>query len=123
MTIDQAIKLADTLQPNPYPRDWKLRRLSALDGRIYNEVLRRHADCPLADFRGYDDAHGDTELLVPAPYAEDVYLHFLQAQIDRENGETARYNRAITLYNNGFRAFQNHYRSCHRPLSEGSFRL
>ena len=37
MTIDQAIKLADTLQPNPYPRDMKLRWLAMLDGRIFNE--------------------------------------------------------------------------------------
>ena len=123
MTIDQAIKLADSLQPNPYPRDMKLRWLGKLDGRIFTEVLARHADCPISQFGGYDDALGTTQLLVPFPYDEDLYISFLQAQIDRENGETARYNRAVTLYNAAFRAFENHYHRCHAPIGCGGFRL
>ena len=123
MTIDRAIKLADTLQPNPYPRDMKLRWLGKLDGRIFHEVLACHADCPISDFHGYDNAGGDTLLLVPYPYDEDLYISFLQAQIDRENGETARYNRSVTLYNSAFRAFQNHYHRSHLPVGCGGFRL
>ena len=77
MTIDQAIKLADTLQPNPYPRDMKLRWLAMLDGRIFNEIWAVHEDCPFESFGNYDDADGTMPLLVPAPYDEDVYRHFL----------------------------------------------
>ena len=123
MTIDQAIKLADALQPNPYPRDMKLRWLSMLDGRIFNEVWKVHEGCVLSDFLGYDQADGSQSLLVPAPYDEDVYRHFLCSRVDLENGETARYNRSVTLFNSALEAYVKHYRRNHRPLSGGAFRL
>lgn len=123
MTIDQAIKLVDHLRPNPYPRDLKLRWLSMLDGRIFSEVLAVHTGCPEVPFQGYDGAGGDTELLVPPPYDQDLYNYFLQSRIDLENGEASRYNRSVTFYNEAFRAFANHYRRTHRPLGGGGFRL
>lgn len=123
MTIDQAIKLADTLQPNAYPRDMKLRWLAMLDGRIYNEIWATHEGCPIKRFVGYDYADGTQPLLVPAPYDEDVYRHFLCSRMDLENGETARYNRSVTLFNSGLEAYRKHYRAKHRPLSGGAFRL
>ena len=123
MTIDQAIKLADTLQPNPYPRDMKLRWLAMLDGRIFNEIWAVHEDCPFESFGNYDDADGIMPLLVPAPYDEDVYRHFLCSRMDLENGEAARYNRSVTLFNSGLEAYKKHYRSKHRPLHKGVFRL
>ena len=121
MTIDQAIALCDALRPNQYPRKLKIGWLSKLDGRIFRELLMTHADCPTDSAPSYDDAtDGGTQLLVPAPYAEDLYNYFLQAQIDKENGETTRYNQAITMYNSAFRAFANDYRRSHLPLSAGS---
>ena len=123
MTIDQAIKLADTLQPNPYPRDMKLRWLGMLDGRIFAEVLSVHEGCPAQCFEGYEHADGSTPLLVQPPYDEDVYVHFLRSRIDLENGEATRYNRSVTLYNSAFEAFENHYRREHRPLQRGVFHM
>lgn len=121
MTIDQAIALCDALRPNQYPRELKIRWLSKLDGRIFRELLMTHGDAPADSFAGYDDtADGSTALLVPSPYAEDVYNYFLQAQIDKENGETTRYNQSITMYNSAFRAFANDYHRSHLPLSAGS---
>ena len=120
MTIDQAIAMCDALRPNHYPRELKIGWLSKLDGRIFYELLMTHADCPMASFAGYDDTtDGSTELLVNAPYAEDVYNYFLQAQIDKENGETTRYNQSITMYNSAFRAYANDYRRRHLPVSAG----
>ena len=123
MTIDQAIKLADTLQPNAYPRDMKLRWLAMLDGRVFAEVLAVHEDCPFSDFGNYDLAEGTQVLLVPPPYDGDVYYYFLQSRMDLENGEAARYNRSVTLFNSAYEAFVKHYRRSHRPLSQGVFRL
>ena len=62
----------------------------------------------------------DTELLIPYPYDEDIYNYFLQANMDKENGETAKYNQSITLYNNAFLAFQNYYNRTHLPIGGGS---
>lgn len=120
MTIDQAIALCDALRPNGYPRGLKVGWLSKLDGRIFRELLMTHADCPSDSFTGYEDTtDGATQLLVPAPYCDDIYNYFLQAQIDKENGETTRYNQSITMYNAAFRAYENHYHRCHLPVSAG----
>lgn len=120
MTINQAIALCDALKPNQYPRELKVGWLSKLDGRIFRELLMAHEDCTVTDFAGYTDTtDGDTVLLVPAPYGEDVYNYFLQAQIDRENGETTRYNQSITMYNSAFRAFANDYHRSHLPVAAG----
>ena len=120
MTINQAIALCDELRPNGYPRGLKIGWLSKLDGRIFHELLMTHADCPVDGFTGYEDTtDGDTQLLVPAPYCDDIYNYFLQAQIDKENGETTRYNQSITMYNAAFRAYESHYHRCHLPLCAG----
>ncbi|MBQ3011341.1 MAG: hypothetical protein IJD81_09140 [Oscillospiraceae bacterium] len=121
MTIDQAIAMCDALRPNRYPRALKIGWLGKLDGRLFRELLMTHADCPADSFEGYDaSTDGTTELLVPDPYAQDIYNYFLQAQIDKENGETTRYNQSITMYNSSFRAFANDYHRTHLPLSVGS---
>lgn len=119
MTIDQAIKLADTLKPNGYPKDMKVLWLSKLDGQIFAEVLASHEDCPFDAFRGYEEADGGTQLLVPYPFAEDIYKHFLHAQIDKENGEMTKYNQNITLYTAAFQSYANYYNRTHRPKSAG----
>lgn len=120
MTVNQAIALCDALRPNQYPRELKIGWLSKLDGRIFHELLMTHADCPVTEFAGYDPSSGeDSVLLVPAPYDEDVYNYFLQAQIDKENGETTRYNQSVTMYNAAFRAYENYYHNGHLPLAAG----
>ena len=122
MTIAQALALCDRLQPNPYPDDLKIRWLSELDGQIFLEVHQCHAGCP-ESFQPYEPGESQRALLVPAPFADELYLSYLQSCMDRENGEIARYNRSIALYNSAYLRYQNHYRRHHRPLSAGPFRL
>ena len=119
MTLAEAISLVDKLKPNQYVESFKIKWLSKLDGQIYKEVFLTHEDCPIESFDGYSIDSQNTELLVPYPYDEDIYNYYLQAQIDKENGETAKYNQSITLYNNAFLAFQNWYNRTHTPISIG----
>ena len=116
MTVAEAISIVDKLRPNQYRDTFKIKWLSKLDGLIFKEVFQTHADSPIESFDGYDENAQNTELLVPYPYDEDIYNYFLQAQIDKENGETGKYNQSITLYNNAFLAFQNWYNRTHAPL-------
>lgn len=116
MTIEEAVGLVDRLKPNHYDHEQKVRWLSKLDGQIFREVITTHAGRRPHEFRGYDDALPDTPLLVPYPYDEDVYNYFLQAQIDKENGEIAKYNQDIGLYNSAFKAYADWYNRTHRPL-------
>ena len=120
MTIAEAITLVDKLKPNQYTETMKKNWLSKLDGMVFKEVFQTHADNPIESFEGYEEAGMDTELLIPYPYDEDIYNYFLQANMDKENGETAKYNQSITLYNNAFLSFQNWYNRTHLPISSGT---
>lgn len=120
MTIKEAIDLVDKLKPNSYPYLVKVKWLSKLDGQIYREVFATHEGNLAEGFHGYDDAEPERILLVPYPYDADIYTYFLQAQIDKENGEIAKYNQAITLFNTSYAAFQAWYNREHKPISVGS---
>ena len=122
MTIKEAISLVDRLKPNQYESDLKLQWLSKLDGMIHQEIILTHVHSEnAAEFAGYTANTGeDTELLVPYPYAEDVYNYYLQSMIDRENGESAKYNQSAAMYNAAFNQFQNWYNRNNRPLPYAS---
>jgi len=122
MTLSQAITRCDQLQPNPYPDELKICWLQELDGQIYRELHQCCRDCP-PEPPAYTPTQPQQPLLVPQPYAGDLYTSYLQACMDRENGEIARYNRSIALYNSAYLRYQNHYRRSHRPLNAGPFRL
>lgn len=118
MTISEAITLVDKLKPNQYSEEVKIKWLSKLDGQIFREIFQTHEESPIDSFDGYDEsagAVGATELLVPYPYDEDIYNYFLQAQMDKENGETFKYNQSITMYNNAFLTFQSYWTRTRMP--------
>lgn len=107
MTVHEAITLTDGLVHNTYTRAEKLGWLQTLEGLIAREIL---SGC-----QGLEDPEppvftqetpGDTLLLAPAPF-DQVYLHYLAAQIHCCNGELERYNNAIALFQAAFDAFRN----------------
>ena len=93
----------DGLEPNQYSPEQKLRWLSILDGKIYEEVLRPREREPKG-FKEY--ANGNEELLVPFPYGDDVYLNYLQAMVALENAETQRYNKRLQFFNNAYAEYE-----------------
>lgn len=117
MTINEAIEMVDRLKPNQYEHEQKVGWLSKLDGMIYEEIISTHEGNELESFEGYKNASPDTELLVKYPYDEDVYNYFLQAQIDKENGEMSKFNQSITLYNNSYKIFSDAYTRKHRFIT------
>ena len=60
----------------------------------------------------------ETVLLVPAPF-ENIYLRWLEAQIDYANGEYTKYNNAIITYNAEYDDFAKYYARNNMPLSAG----
>ena len=116
MTINEAISSLDALKHNTYTRSDKVTWLSRLDHRIQQEILDTHEASACMGFPGdTDDTDGDTELLVPAPY-DEVYLRWMEAQIDYHNGEYGKYNNSITMYNQAYAAYRNYYNRTHMPL-------
>lgn len=119
MTIRQAIDRVDALKFNTYHQTDKIQWLSRLDWNILHGILELH-DGTNTDFTGYDDnTDPNTQLLVPPPY-DEVYIRWLEAQIDYHNGEYDKYNASITMYNTAFEAFANYYKRSHMPKPKGS---
>lgn len=113
MTVLEIINRADTLEPNAYSADEKIRWLSNLDGKIFEEVIKTH-EGGTENFTPYST--GDEELLLAEPYGEDVYTHYIAAMIAAGNSEASRYNQQIAMYNANYGQWFNWYNRTHRPL-------
>ena len=115
MTIMDAIYRLDEIKPNNYHQTEKLHWLSSLDGVIKSEIIDTHEGGEDIVFSGYDDnANMKTELLVPPPF-DDIYLKWLEAQIDYANGEYGKYNNSLIAYNDAYDLYQKHYNRTHMP--------
>lgn len=115
MTIIEAINKIDALKPNNYSQPDKIAWLSTLDGIIKKEIIDTHEGSEKVTFKGYDATTAlDTVLLVPAPY-DDVYVRWLEAQIDYANGEYGKYNNSITMYNAAYAEYAGYYNRKHMP--------
>lgn len=119
MTIIDAITRADAQKPNGYSQSEKVRWLSTLDGIVKREVIDTHEGGEAVLFAGYNDETPlTTELLVPPPY-DDVYIRYLEMQIDYSNGEFAKYNNSTDAYNLALSDFEKYYNREHKPKSRG----
>lgn len=114
MTVLEAITELDNIKPNNYSQAQKIRWLSRLDGRIRAEIIDAHEGEDGAAFAGYDEESTAAVLLAPAPY-DDLYLRWLEAQIDFANNEYAKYNNSAAAFNAAYTDFAGHYHRSHTP--------
>lgn len=120
MTIMDAIYRLDELKPNSYSPSEKIKWLSSLDGLIKSEIIDTHKGGENIEFSGYNENTDiSTVLLVPAPY-DDIYLRWLEAQIDYTNGEYGKYNNSITAFNDAYAIYQKYYNRTYMPISKGT---
>lgn len=115
MTIIEAINAVDELKPNTLSQMEKVRFLSMLDGKIKLEIIDTHEGGEGVNFVPYDDITPlTTVLLAPYPW-DDLYIKYLEAQIDYYSGDTDRYNNSVAVYNEAYEAFSNWYNRNHMP--------
>ena len=140
MTIIEAINKIDALVPNMYLLQEKLSWLSRVDSLLDKEVISTHEpnrhfhrlpgiivyrDEPVPDpehghhrqerFHGYDEnTPQDTVLIAPEPY-DDLYIYFMQMQIDYFNGEYDKYNNSAQMFQSAYDAFKNYWNRTHTP--------
>ena len=120
MTIREAINRVDDLKFNTYSDNDKVAWLNRLDNSVKNLIIDTHEGWEKVNFTGYGDSTDmDTVLLVPAPF-DEVYLRWLEAQIDYHNGEFDKFNASIIMYNTAFDAYANFYNRNHMPRSRGT---
>ena len=128
MTLIQAVNEADNLKPNMYELPEKIKWLSRLDQRIFEEVLLMHE---LSDeekepfmveidgkrifsFCAYNENDQEKELIVQEPY-DEMYVHWLSAQIDWNNREYAGFNATNAVFEATYTAFRNAFNRTHMP--------
>ena len=128
MTLIQAVNEADNLKPNMYGLPEKIKWLSRLDQRIFEEVLLMHE---LSDeekepfmveidgkrifsFCAYNENDQEKELIVQEPY-DEMYVHWLSAQIDWNNREYAGFNATNAVFEATYTAFRNAFNRTHMP--------
>ena len=118
MTIIEAISKIDDLKHNTYSVPDKIGWLSRLDWMVKKHIIDTHEGAEKVTFTGYDgETDVQTELLVPAPY-DEVYLRWVEAQIDYHNGEYGKYNNSIDMFNTAYQGFQNYYNRTHMPIGK-----
>lgn len=133
MKLMDAIQMADSLKPNAFTVEQKLRWLNELEGKIQTQI---HGIAPdqavppdpeekpeeAAAPAGTDQARTlirytlpddeQTELLVPAPY-DGVYWERLCAMIDYANGEYDKYAASQVIANGAYRDYAKWYIRTH----------
>ena len=115
MKLIDAINGIDSIKPNTYSQQEKIRWISILDGNIKKEIIDTHEGAENITFNGYDNNTDiSTELLVPAPY-DDIYIRWLEMQIDYANADLVKYQNSMTLYNNAYSNFEKYYNRNNMP--------
>lgn len=117
MTIAEVIALADGVKPNAFDSTAKTAWISALEGRIAADVFLMGKE-ELARFRYTWPDDRDTELLVEFPH-DDIYVLWLQAQIDANNGEYNKYQNTMQIYNEAYGNFLRWFAQTWDPVQGG----
>ena len=118
MKISEAISRLDSLKHNTYTQSDKVDWLSRLDSMVKKHIIDNHEGAETVTFTGYDDSTDlQTELLVPEPF-DEVYLRWMEAQIDYANGEYSKYNQSIQMFKADYDSYANYYNRNHMPLGK-----
>ena len=115
MKIIEAINRIDSLKHNTYTQNEKVAWLSRLDSMVKRLIIDTHEGGDEVEFTGYNDSQDlNQDMLVPAPF-DEIYLRWLEAQIDYTNGEYDKYNNSILMYQAAYDAYANYYNRNHMP--------
>ena len=99
LTAGQLLGRVDALLPNQYSRAEKMQWLAQAEGFVLREVRQAEGALPEVT-EGY-------VLTAESPY-DELYRHYVEAQIHYCNGEMARYNSAAANWNNGLLTYRDY---------------
>lgn len=115
MTLNNAIITADFICPNTVEKEYKVRIISTLENKMIKEILSHYSDVNYdASFKGYDPENdSEKELIVESPY-DEMYAHYLAAQIHLKLHEQPQYNNELTIYNSILEEYKVYMSRTHR---------
>ena len=115
MRAIDAVERADRLKPNAFDTKDKLAWLFRLDLQIYEELHAAYeGESSRPDAAQAEDP--ERVLLVEAPY-DELYDHYLAAQIDYFDRETEGFNASNAMFEASYGAYRNRYNREHRARS------
>lgn len=116
MTIQDAIDQVTRLWPSDYDANDMLRWLNRVENQIYDEIILTHEGGDEIERPAFDEDtdRDETALLAPAPY-DELYLYYLEYQIDYNNIETEKASNSMAMFAAAYQAFANWYNRTHRP--------
>lgn len=114
MKSKEAIRRTDLAKPNAFEEELKFLWLTALEGQIAADVFLM-APAETEQFDYSYPAGLDKELLVKPPY-DELYVLYLEAKIDAENGEYNKYQNSLQLYNNAYGNFLRWFAGTYDPV-------
>lgn len=122
MTILEVLAKVNKLKPNGFEQTEKIDWLSTCEWNIKRDIIDTHEGSEEVAFTGFNETTPtDTVLIAPAPY-DELYVRWLEAQIDYANGEIGKYNNSMALYNEAVSSFRNYYNRVHKPLQKNSMK-
>lgn len=122
MTAGELIAQVDTLRPNHYSVEEKLRWLQRIDGQILRELEETHVKSG-EELAFREDYTEETELRVGFPYDSELYTAYLFCQIDLHNGEIGKYNQSMSLLSAAWRQLADSVNRERRPKSGKGWKL
>ena len=113
ITIEEVIAQVDSMYQNTFDRQDKVKWIDEVEEMIKQDIIDTHED---------PDEKEENKLYSYGPYT-DVYLYYIEAQIDKSNGEYDRYSNHMALFNASYQEFENHYHRTHMPIWHGNFEV
>ena len=116
MKIAEAIARLDNLKHNTFSIEEKVAWLSKVDAMIKRHIIDTHEGAGTITFNGYTpDKDMQTELLAPEPF-DELYLRYMEAQVDYHNAEYDGYNQAILMFKAEYNGYERWYNRTHMPI-------
>lgn len=123
MKLIEAIQKVKDLKKNTYDQAHMVEWLSRLDSMVMRHIIETHEGGEGIVFTGYNaETSPETVLLVPEPF-DDMYLKWLEAQIDYYNREYSSYNNSMMAFNAVWENYCNFYGRSHMPKATGGTRF
>ncbi|MCH5325532.1 MAG: hypothetical protein J1E39_10020 [Eubacterium sp.] len=115
MTINEVIAKVDSIRPNQYSKDEKIRWLLQVEDRIKNEIYMTHEHDDIEFTDTSEEDEGEITLFAPSPF-DELYILFLAWRIDSYNAEYSRANNDAEQFNNIYSDFEKYYNRQHMPI-------
>lgn len=112
ITVAEVLAQIDNIKENTIDVEEKVRWLNDIDGKIKKTVIDMYEGGEDIPFVPYTAENLQAELLIEMPFV-NVYLLWLESQIDYAMTEYSKYNISITRFNDEFEMFKNSYNRTH----------